>query len=480
MHVLFAASEATPLARTSCMGDVVAALPRALQNAGIETSLVIPRYKTIPDAFPLERIARNIPIPIGDGHKTVDVYLTQLDRVHVYLIDQPDYYCRDGLYRFENEDYLDNAERFIFFSRAVVELIPFYGSVPSIVHCHDWQTGLIPLYLKRYTADKAQYHGIRSLFTIHNLVSQGLFWRFDMHLTGLPWEYFRPDGIEFYGDLNLLKAGLLYSDAINTVSPTYCREIQTPEFGCGLDGVLRSMETKLCGILNGADYDYWSPLSGEGIPAAYTHEDPTGKKICKEALMRQAGLDLTDDAPLLCIISPLYGRKGVDLLELSIPDLVDSGCRIILQGIGDRNYVHSFEQLAAGLQGSFRFYHNLDPIRSREIIAGSDILIKPSRFEPCGLNQIYALRFGTIPVVHQTGGLDDTVIDDPVNSEIQTGFKFKDYSREAMQETIHRALAVFRDPDRWLHLIRNAMRQDFSWNQSADRYLMLYRKLLGI
>lgn len=480
MKLLFAASEATPLARTSCVGDVVSALPRALGDLGVETALVIPRYKVIPSTYPLETIAQNIPVPIGDHHKTVDLYLTESDGLKIYLVDQPDYYWRDGIYRFENGDYLDNAERFIFFSRAVIELIPFYRNVPSIIHCHDWQTGLTPLYLNRYKAIKTQYHEIQSLFTIHNMVCQGLFWRFDMHLTGLPWDYFSPEGIEFYGDLNLLKAGLLYSDAVNTVSPTYCREIQTPEYGCGLDGVLRSLNQKLHGILNGADYSYWSPADSAGIPARYSPEDPSGKNICKKELMAQAKLNADSGQPLICIISPLYSRKGVDLLETVIPDLVQQQCRIILQGIGDRNYVNAFSDMANALDGAFTFYHNLDPDISRQIIAGSDILLKPSRFEPCGLNQIYALRFGTIPVVHKTGGLDDTVVDETDGTAgDQTGFKFVGYSEASMMETIRRALSAYSVPDRWRALVRNAMRQDFSWRKSAANYIDLYNILLG-
>jgi len=479
MNLLFAASEATPLARTSFMGDVVSALPRALLDLGMGAALVIPRYKHIPAAFSLEPVAQNIPVPIGDHHKTVDLLLTRLDNLDVYLVDQPDYYWRDGLYHHENGDYLDNAERFIFFSRAVVELIPFYKNVPDIIHCHDWQTGLTPLYLKRFKAAKTQYRQIKSLFTIHNLVQQGLFWRFDMHLTGLPWNYFTPDGIEFYGDLNLLKAGVLYANMVNTVSPRYCREIQTAEFGCGLDDVLRSLKHKLCGILNGADYDYWSPVDNPDIPAAYSPDDLSGKTVCKNALITRAKLNPDTHGPLLCMVTPLFSRKGVDLLETLIPELVEKKFRIILQGVGDRNYVNIFSEMADRFHGAFTFFHNLDPEQSRLIIAGSDMLLKPSRFEPCGLNQIYALRFGTIPIVRRTGGLDDTVIDENEHADgIRTGFKFDHYSVESMRSAIHRALTAFGQSGYWNTLIKSAMDQDFSWRKSAEQYAEIYQQII--
>ncbi len=248
------------------MGDVVSALPKALIELGIDVSLIIPRYNLIPERFSQERIASRIPVPVSDSYKHADVYRTYIDRLPVYLVDQPDYFHRDALYKNESGEYPDNAERFIFFARSVVEAIPFLPQKPSIIHCNDWQTGLVPLYLKQFKSSHPVFESIKSLFTVHNLAYQGMFWRFDMHLTGLPWEYFTPEGIEFYGDLNLLKAGLLFSDALNTVSPRYCREIQTPEFGCGLEGVLQSLSSKLCGIINGADYSRWSPVDNPLIP----------------------------------------------------------------------------------------------------------------------------------------------------------------------------------------------------------------------
>jgi starch synthase len=479
LNILIVASEATPLVRTSYMGDVVSALPQALIDSGIQASIVIPRYKVVAESFPQECLVEKISIPIGEKYKNAGLYRTDINSLPVYLIDQPDYYFRNTLYKNDNGDFPDNAERFIFFSKAVVEMLPFYTSRPTILHCNDWQTGLVPLYLQRYI-QQHKTPAIKSLFTVHNLANQGLFWRFDMHLTGLPWEYFTPEGIEFYGDINLLKAGLLYSDAVNTVSPRYCREIQTPEFGCGLEGVLQSMRKKLFGILNGADYSIWSPDKNTCIPENYDPNNLEGKKTCKSALISQMNLQAGMDNPLISMVSPLYSRKGLDLLECALKHLIERGIRVILQGIGDRNYVNIFAQLAKSHHRHFKFVHNFNQDQTQCILAGSDLSLKPSRFEPCGLNQIYSLRFGTIPIVHRTGGLDDTVSDnDPGNPGPQTGFKFDDYSPESLIQAVDRALAVFSERHTWEKLMKNAMNQDFSWTQSAQKYIVLYQKLLS-
>jgi starch synthase len=481
LNILVAASEAAPLVRTSYMGDVVSALPQALKDLGVLTSLVIPRYSLIPDTFEQECIAKNISIPMGDTVRHAGLYRTHLNNIPVYLIDLPEYYHnRTSLYRNENGDYPDNAERFIFFSRAVVEMLPYYASCPTIIHCNDWQTGLIPLYLERYRNTHSEFANVKSLFTVHNLSIQGLFWRFDMHLTGLPWDYFTPNGIEFYGDINLLKAGLLYCDAINTVSPRYCHEIQTPEFGCGLEGVLQSMSYKLHGILNGVNYELWSPDKNTAIPAPYNTIDLSGKSVCKTRLCNESGFQNENPGPLMAMISPLYSRKGLDLLEFIMPDLAQRGVSVILQGIGDRNYVQVFSDLQNKYPDSFRFIHDFKQSTSQKILAGSDFILIPSRFEPCGLNQLYALRFGTIPIVHRTGGLDNTVIDNNYDaSGSQTGFKFSGYSAESFLESIVRALSVYKNQSAMNQLIRSAMSQDFSWKQSAAKYLKLYNTMSG-
>lgn len=460
------------------MGDVVSALPQALIDLGVHSTLIIPRYSLIPERYPQERIANRVPVPIGDRYKHADLYRTFIHQLPVYLVDQPDYYAREAIYKTDSGDYPDNAERFIFFARSVVEMLPFLPEKPSVIHCNDWQTGLVPLYLKLFRTGHAAYEHVRSLFTVHNLAYQGLFWRFDMHLTGLPWEYFTPEGIEFYGDLNLLKAGLLYADAVNTVSPRYCREIQTTEYGCGLEGVLQSLQHKLYGILNGADYCRWSPVKNRMITREYSLDDVSGKSACKESLLAETSLDATLQDPVLAMITPLYSRKGLDLLEVCLSELILRGVKIILQGIGDRNYVNTFKKLAETNSSAFSFIHNLDQTVSQRIISGSDMLLKPSRFEPCGLNQLYAMRFGTIPIVHRTGGLDDTVFDgDPDRPGQQTGFKFDGYTMESLLGAVDRALEVYSQPPIWMSIMKSAMEQDFSWKRSAEHYLNLYRRL---
>lgn len=479
-HILIAASEANPLARTSFMGDVVAALPLALRRQGIQASLIIPRYRSIPTSFHQELVMSGITSPVGDKHVQFDVYRTELGTVPVYLIDQPEYFDREGIYGDDRGEFLDNAERFIFFSRAIIDLLPYYPDPPDIIHCNDWQTGLSPLYLKLFQECQTGYRHVRSLFTVHNLAYQGLFWRFDMHLTCLPWDYFTPDGIEFYGDLNLLKAGLLYSDAINTVSPAYCREILSETHGCGLDGVLRATRSKLHGILNGADYETWSPDKNPFIPQSYSLGDPSGKNLCKQEVLKSLKLDVEADRPLITMIAPLYTRKGADLLEQSLESMITKGCQVVLQGEGDKNYQKAFIQLAETYGHSFAFLNNFDQDLSHKLIAGSDLLLKPSRYEPCGLIQLYALKFGTIPIAHRTGGLDDTIIDESDSHRgPATGFKFDHYTPESLLSSLDRALDAFNDPVKWSALVKSAMKQDYSWDKAAAEYINLYRQIVS-
>ena len=479
LNILFASPEAAPFAKTGGLADVIQALPKALKRIGHNPVIVIPRYKSVDHRFAQELVFSKINIPISDRSEEADVYRTYLDSdIPVYLIDKPQYYHRDELYGTSDGDYQDNAERFIFFSRAIVELIPLLSHSIDIVHCNDWQTGLIPLYLKHFQSNIKGAKKISTLFTIHNMAYQGLFWRFDMHLTGLPWDYFTQEGIEYYGDLNLLKAGIVYADALNTVSKQYCKDIQTSEFGCGLDGVLRSHQHKLHGIINGIDYSVWNPAKDPLIPVQYDVNNLDGKKQCKFNLLKRMGKEDRIDIPLIGMISRLNSQKGLNIISQSFENLMQRNITFILLGTGDRQYEEEFAHHQRQHPDQFSFQACFDESLAHLIEAGSDFYLMPSRYEPCGLNQQYSLRYGTIPIVRATGGLIDTVIDLDQHHETGTGFVFRDYTHRALLETVDRAVKLYGQQEYLKIIQKRGMLQDFSWESAADKYSELYHRIM--
>jgi len=396
--------------------------------------------------------------------------------VRIYLIKADQYFARPNLYGTAAGDYLDNAERFAFLSRAVVALLYHLGP-PDVLHAHDWQTALVPAFLR---ADSGRYPGlesVRTVFTVHNMGYQGLFWHHDWHLLNLDWRFFTPDYLEFYGKINYLKGGLVWADAITTVSPTYAQEIQTPEFGYGLDGVLRARRAALSGILNGVDYDEWSPERDRFIAARYSADDLKGKAACKADLQATVGLPADAKVPVFGIVSRLADQKGFDLLAAIAPELLQKRLQVVILGSGDTRYQSLFGALAKRFPKRFKVSFTFDEALAHKIEAGSDIFLMPSRYEPCGLNQIYSLRYGTIPIVRATGGLEDTIVDVDATKEDGTGFKFTPYTPAALLSCIERALRAYRARTAWTRLIRNAMRMDFSWDRSAQAYAELYRRV---
>lgn len=475
-----AASEAVPFAKTGGLADVAGALPRALKRLGVDVSVIIPAYHAIErERFSLRRTEWTLRLPVSDRTVTAGVFAAQMaDGVPVYLIEADQYFARTGLYGTPDGDYLDNAERFAFFARAIPALLPYLAPV-EVLHCHDWQTALAPVFLR---ADAARYPGVanvRTVLTVHNLGYQGLFWYLDWHLLNLDWQFFAPNWLEFYGKINYLKGGLVSADAITTVSPTYAREIQTPEFGCGLEGVLVARQNALAGILNGVDYTEWSPEHDHHIAAPYSADDLSGKAACKADLQAAVGLPVSPDQPLIGMVSRLAAQKGFDLLSEVAPQLLHKHLQIVIQGSGDASYQELFTSLAQRHKKRLAVRIAFDNALAHRIEAGSDMFLMPSRYEPCGLNQIYSLRYGTIPVVRATGGLADTITDfDPATGR-GTGFTFTEYSSAALMACIERALDAYRSPEAWRKLIRSAMRADFSWDRSAQAYVDLYRRLLG-
>lgn len=478
MNVLFAASEAAPFAKTGGLADVAGSLPPALASLGHDVRVVIPCYRQVDvEKYGLKHIA-SFPVPIGSWQERCDVLEGRMGKnVTAYFIRKDVYYDRPELYRSARADYPDNAERFIFFSRAVLELCSAVRFRPDIVHCNDWQTGLVPLYLRMPYRNGEFLRTARTVFTVHNLGYQGLFWHWDMRLTGLGWDVFTPEGIEFWGKLNFLKAGLVYSDVITTVSRTYSREIRTPEYGHGLEGVLANRASDLFGIVNGIDYTVWNPATDSAIARTFTPSRLAGKAACKLRLYELARL-APDSDPIIGMVTRLVDQKGLDILTAALPEMMSLGVRLVVLGTGDERYHRVLTDAAGRYPGRVRVLLRYDDAIAKAIYAGSDLFLMPSRYEPCGLGQMNALRYGTVPVVRKTGGLADTVQDYDPRSGRGTGFVFEEYSESALVDCVQRALETYGDRKRWKRLVRNGMQQDFSWERSAKEYVKVYRKAM--
>jgi len=481
MKVLFATSEVSPYSRAGGLADVSHTLPLALARMGHEVLITSPKYRQSRNIKPpLKILDTNLEVPISWMKKPAQICQARLDnQVTVYLIGRDDLYDREGLYGNEYGDYQDNAERFIFFSRAVLELCLALDLRPDLIHCNDWQTGLIPVYLKTLYAQIPSLGSTASLFTIHNLGYQGLFWHYDLHLTGLSWDLFTPKGLEFFGKMNLMKAGIVYADILNTVSPNYRKEILTPANGFGLDGVLKTRENDLYAVLNGVDYQVWDPSQDPFLPAAYSPDDLENKKICKSHLQDLFHLKKKGEIPVVAFISRLLDRKGLDLVTRIFPRLMELELEIILMGQGLEQYQTWAMEMAEKYPGLIGLEMGYNESLAHRIQAGADILLMPSRYEPCGLDQLYGLKYGTIPIVRAVGGLEDTIEDYNPQTDQGTGFKFKEYEWEKLLQTTQRALSVYRDKSRWKRLIQRAMNQDFSWEKSASQYQSLYQKAMA-
>jgi starch synthase len=483
--VVLVASEAVPFAKTGGLADVAGALPRALERLGHQVALIIPCHRKIWQAgLPIRATGLTLDVPVGLELVQGTVYRSHLPNstVPVYLIEQPTYFDRDGLYQVDGHDYSDNCERFVFFARGALEAIRQMGMRPDVLHLNDWQTGLIPLYLDEFYRHRAQLSRTGTLLTIHNLAYQGTFWHWDMPLTGLDWRHFHWQSIEFHGRLNFLKAGLVFADMLNTVSPTYSAEIQTPELGCGLQGLLQSRRRDLHGIVNGIDPSIWNPRHDAHLCRAYDeHSLAEGKANCKAQLQRRAGLPERPEVPLFAQIGRLDPQKGWDLLVAVADQLLSGDVQMVVLGEGQPKYHEQLDRLAERHQGKLRAFLEFSNTLAHQIEAGADIFLMPSLYEPCGLNQLYSLAYGTVPIVRNTGGLADTVVDATVETlanDSATGFVFQGRTPEALWDAIARALALFGDHATWTKLARAGMRGDWSWDRSARSYASLYEETL--
>ncbi|MEW5692311.1 MAG: glycogen synthase GlgA [Candidatus Hydrogenedentota bacterium] len=481
LKILFVTSESVPFAKTGGLADVSLALPAQLIKQGLDVRVILPKYKNIDEKrIKLEYVACNIPVKISDRTENMDILSSTINHTKYYLIKKDKYYDREELYQTKEGDYPDNCERFTYFSRAVLEALKAIDFKPDIIHCNDWQTGLIPVYLKTLYKTDHFFNNIKSVFTIHNIAYQGLFWYLDMHLTGLDQALFTYDKLEFYGKLNYLKAGIVFADKITTVSQKYIEEIKTPELGYGLHNTIKYRANDLTGIINGADYNIWDPPKDGYIAKNYTIKSVTqGKKACKKDLQIVADLSLNEDIPLIGMISRLAEHKGFDILSEVIDEIMNLGVEFVLLGTGEQKYYDLFTRVKSKHPDycSINFIFN-DEL-AHKIEAGADIYLMPSRYEPCGLNQLYSMRYGTIPVVRATGGLADTVKPVDIKTGEGTGFVFTEYSKEALFKTIKEAVELYRNDKKfWLKLQQNAMRENFSWEVSAKKYIELYRSLI--
>lgn len=475
MRIVLVSSECVPFAKTGGLADVCGALPGELARLGHDVRVIMPAFRSVRESgLPIETADLALDVPIGGRIASGVVERTWIPdtEVPVYLIKSDHYFDRPQLYREAGEDYRDNCERFVFFCRGALETIRLLGEPVDLVHANDWQTGLIPAYLNLEYQRAPGFENVASLLTIHNMAYQGVFWHWDMVLTGLDWKYFNFRQMEFHGHLNLLKTGIVFADSINTVSPRYAEEIQSHPLGAGLESVLRQRSQVLSGILNGVDYSLWDPKTDRALAANYgPHNFVEGKAQCKAALQAELGLPQRPEVPLIGIVGRLADQKGFDLIASVLPTWAErNDAQWAILGTGEPVYEQLLRRLAADRPDRIAARLEYSNPLAHRIEAGADMFLMPSVYEPCGLNQLYSLKYGAVPIVRATGGLADT-IEDGVN-----GFSFHHYTPEMLESTLERAIDCFRhDPPRWRELVSTGMRQDWSWNRSAQEYESLYR-----
>jgi len=471
MKILFASAEAYPLAKVGGLGDVAGSLPNAIRSLGHDVRMVLPRYGMIRDAK-ADRGA--FAVQAGGSLLEARLKLTNISGLPVYLIDRPDLFDRPKVYEYE-----DDGKRFGFFCRAILDFLPAADFWPDVIHLNDWHSAMVAAFLRTSYAEDERYRGIKTLLTIHNLQHQGMFGRDLFDWLGLPVEAWNVEAVEFYGQLNFLKAGIVYTDFVNTVSPTYAKEIQTEEYGCGLDGLLRSRSAKLTGILNGIDYDVWNPAKDPILAQRYSESTIEKKDANKAALQKEAGLPVKANVPVLGMVSRVTEQKGFDILIPALPDLLSEGVQVVLLGAGEKKFETPLASVAASDPG-FVAYLKYDEAFAHRIYAGSDFFLMPSRFEPCGLGQMISLRYGTLPIARVTGGLTDTVIDLAAEPTHGNGFTFEPYTPGALLDAARRAIAFFRGRRGWKGVRQRAMSLDLSWKASAKQYASLYERVLGV
>lgn len=479
LKILMASPEVHPFAKTGGLADVSAALPRTLKAMGHDVRVIMPKYRMAGGRRRFKDLGLRVDVPVGKTVKKGSLYEAKLHKkIPIYFVANNEYFQRKHLYGENNKDYPDNAARFIFFCRSILEACKALKFQPDIIHCHDWQTGLVPVYLKSLYRDDPFFKDTRTLYTVHNMAFQGNFGRPDLELAHLPEELFNPDGVEFYGKFSFLKSGLVYADLLTTVSPTYCREVQTPEWGFLLDGVLRHRGGDFHGILNGVDYQEWDPARDPWIEKNYGPEKLGGKRACRKKLIQTFALDADESIPILSMVCRLSHQKGVDIVIDAMETMLQWQIRFVILGTGDSQYQEFFRELPKRYPGKCACRIGFDEKLAHQVLAGSDIFLAPSRFEPCGLTQLYAMKYGTVPLVRSVGGLADSVQEFDPNTDKGTGFKFFPFETKYFLKTLQKALSFYKDRNKWRRLMLNGMARDYSWNLAAEKYLGLYFKAL--
>ncbi|HYE82939.1 MAG TPA: glycogen synthase GlgA [Clostridia bacterium] len=476
VKVLFAASEAVPYAKTGGLADVAGTLPRELAKLGADVRLIMPKYGVIPKSFTdkMEYVGY-VYVDLAWRHQYCAVLKLQHEGVAAYFIDNEYYFKRDALY-----GHYDEAEQFAFFSKAVLKVLPMIGFKPDIIHCNDWQTGVVSVYLRSQFGREEFYRNIRTVYTIHNLKYQGIFDKKILDdILGLGWEYFNSEGLEFHDSVNYMKAGIAYSDVITTVSRTYAEEIKHDFFGENLNGMINKRSESLFGIVNGIDYQENNPAEDCRIFKNFDAEDIGGKYENKRMLQQSLGLPENPEVPVMSIVSRLVDQKGFDLIACVFEELLKLDIQLVVLGTGDKRYEEMFGNAASRYPDKVSANLKYDGVLAQRIYAGSDMFLMPSLYEPCGLSQLFSLRYGTVPIVRETGGLKDTI--EPYNEFTGegTGFTFACYNAHEMLDAVKRAISVYRQKDVWKTVIKNGMQQDFSWNKSAREYMELYERVLA-
>lgn len=474
MKVLFVASECHPFIKTGGLGDVAWALPRALKKAGVEVGVILPNYDTIPEEY-RQAMTHLTDFPVNVSYRSQYCGINHLviDDISYYFVDNMYYFARQAAY-----GYIDDGERFAFFSQAVIEAMEKIDFIPDVLHCNDWHSAMIPLLLKVKYSWISAYDNIKTMLTIHNLKFQGIF-PFEVlgDLLSIGDSVMVDEGVEYYGNVNFMKGGINYADAVTTVSPTYAREITYKFYGEGLDGLMRRINYKLSGIINGIDTDINNPETDPAIAAHYSRADLSGKALCKKALQQELHLPEREDVPIISIVSRLTDQKGLDILAWVMEDLLSQDVQFVVLGTGEEQYENMFRHFQGKYPEKMSAQILFDGQLAQRVYAGSDMILIPSRFEPSGLTQMIAMRYGTVPIVRETGGLFDTV--KPYNQFEGTGlgFPFAHYYHEDLKDAIHRALAVYKNQEEWKKMMLRGMAEDFSWDKSAQRYLELYQEI---
>ena len=481
LKVLFLSSEVAPFAKTGGLADVAGALPIALKGAGVDIRVAMPFYRGVKkDAHKNRLLIKDLEIPFGDRSLKTNIFETLMaSDIPLYLVEREDMFDRPNLYGNLKGDYYDNLERFSFFGHSALKIVQAIGFTPDIIHCNDWQTGIVPALLKGPYKTSDDLSRAATVFTIHNIGYQGIFTPEKLGIAGLSGpQYFHPEGLEYWGNISLLKAGIVYSDVITTVSPSYAKEVLSHEYGLGMEGVLLSRSRSLYGILNGIDYNEWDPSKDGHIIARYSRKAISGKRICKNALIKEMAFDPgLVHRPLIGMISRLDKQKGMDLLIRALKDIIQQDIGLVILGSGEEDIEDTLKTAHRQYPDRLSIHTGFNNPLAHRIMAGADIFLVPSLYEPCGLTQMYALRYGTIPIVRATGGLNDTIEQYDKETGTGNGFKFGPYAPDALLKAIEKAIDLFKDKNAWRRLMLQGMKSDFSWDRSAGSYINIYESM---